>query len=164
MNGFGKGRYPRTPRAIEERKDTDEVQRKTSTSVGNVYTYVFFCHRTSISMLRNRDRESKENVRDRSRHRDSTGYRDNGSGGGREWQRGDFGVRDSSREANNRDGGGGGGGGAAGRRGPAPLKGLHDELGAYGEIVSSGGREHFVQRSRELVRRLFNKILAATIP
>lgn len=93
------------------------------------------CHRASIALPRHRDRQSKENMRDRSRHRDGTGYRDNGSGSGREWQRGDFGGRDSSREANNRDGGGGGGGGGVGgRRGPAPLKGLHDELGAYGEI------------------------------
>eukprot|EP00903_Cladosiphon_okamuranus_P009227 g8808.t1 len=85
-----------------------------------------------------RDRESKENMRDRNCHRDGAGYRDNGSGSGREWHRGDFGGRNSSREANNRDGcGGGSGGGAGGRRGPAPLKGLHEELGAYAEPKAS---------------------------
>lgn len=91
------------------------------------------CHRTSVLLASYRDRESKEGMRDRSRHREGAGYRDNGSGSGREWQRGDFGGRDSSREANNRDGGG-----AGGRRGPAPLKGLHDEHGAYGEIGVDG--------------------------
>ncbi|CAM9412552.1 unnamed protein product, partial [Scytosiphon promiscuus] len=70
-----------------------------------------------------RDRESKENTRHRN-----------------DWPRGDFVERESSREASGRDDGGGGG---AGRKGPAPLKGLHDELGAYAEPKSSpriGGR------------------------
>lgn len=94
-----------------------------------------------------RDRESKES-RERSRLRDATvsgiggiscrdGYthsREHSSRGGSEYGRG------SSREVNNREGviyrdgcGGGVGGGGGSRKGPAPLKGLHDEPGPYGE-------------------------------